>query len=147
MAVPIYIPTNNVWGFPLSTAFLMGSFLYFSSLLKSHCINLFFSLIQFAFLLLMLWTLYQVNYFHFIVSFPGFSLVLSIEINSSILSSWLTCSVPMRLGETVTDSMDVLVWKWLYTVCMCPVALVGELDLTWAWVTSFPTVFWQVSRW
>ena len=37
----------------------------------------------------------------------------------------------------------VLLWEHPYVVYMCPVALVGELDLKWAQTASFPGVCWQ----
>ena len=38
-------------------------------------------------------------------------------------------------------------WQHPYTDCMCPVALVGKLDLKWAQVTFFPRVspWWEVA--
>lgn len=31
--------------------------------------------------------------------------------------------------------------------CMCPVPLLGGLELTWTYATSFARVFWQLSLW
>ena len=38
-------------------------------------------------------------------------------------------------------------WKHPYTVCLCPVALVGEMDLTGTQVTSYIRVCWLLSPW
>ena len=37
------------------------------------------------------------------------------------------------------SSNGVLEWLCPYAVCLYPVALVGELDLIWAWITPSPT--------
>ena len=105
-----------------------------------------FSLIQLEFLLLLLWILYLVNYlFHYLC----FSLALSMETNSSIFSFCLTVSVSMILGETATYCCleGVSLCGSIPIQPVCPVVLVGELDLTWTQVMSFLRVCWQLSLW
>ena len=55
----------------------------------------------------------------------------------------------MKLGKTVTILVlkGVFLCECPYTVCMCSLALVGELDLLWAWVMSSSRVCWQLLPW
>lgn len=58
--------------------------------------------------------------------------MLSFETNLSV-SHFASFSVSMKLGETFTypglGGGSVLLWECPCAVCVCPVALVGELDL------------------
>ena len=83
-----------------------------------------------------------------LVVFYGFSLVLSLK-QTPLSSNFAYYS----LYEIKWDSYllwfwkCVLVWEDLYIVCVCPVALMGELNLTWMQAKSFPRECWQLSSW
>ena len=73
-----------------------------------------------------------------------FSLVHSLEIKTSVLFC-LTCYVCMKLGETVNHySLEVLKrCSWMrasYVLCLCPLALMLDLDLKGARAVLCPRV-------
>ena len=105
-------------------------FIFSSSLLKSHCVLVFFPLIQLTFLSLMPWIcIWYIVYFYFIVfCFVLFSLLLFQLKPFSVLCPWLAFSVPMKLDEKATYCVHgVFMWEHPYAVWVCPEALVGEL--------------------
>ena len=56
------------------------------------------------------------------------------------------CLCDVRWNSYLSRSWrGVLVWECLYTVCVCPAAIVGELDLMWTRIMSFPRMCWQLS--
>ena len=117
-------------------------FLYFLVLwLNSHCVHLFFSHVPLAFLLLMLWTLYLVNYLCSISCF--FRVFSYCSIWNKFLFLLILLNFPF-LYKTGWHSYlswfsrGVLVWEHLSAVYMCPVALVGGLDLKWSCFMFFP---------
>lgn len=71
------------------------------------------------------------NKFLYLLILLNFFCLYSIRWNSYISCSWRSFQV----------------WEHPYSVCMCPVALVGGLDLTWAQVPSFLSVCWQNQVW
>ena len=89
-----------------------------------------------VFLSLLLWILYQVNYlslFHYFFS-PSrlFSCSFICNIFLCPLIFFLSFSISMKLCEKLTypslEGLCLCVWKCPYAVCICPVALVEELD-------------------
>ena len=84
---------------------------------NSHCVNLFFSPVHLAFLLLLFCTLYQVNYLFIYASlevFRVFSLFLHMkDISLSSYFNFVSMKL-MKLNETVTyHSLEgiLLVWE------------------------------------
>ena len=56
----------------------------------------------------------------------------------------------MKLGETITSpGLEGMSLEHPYAVCTCPVGLVGEIDLMWAWAASSPgcTGSYRLGRW
>ena len=71
--------------------------------------------------------IWYIVYFYFIVYFFGFSLLLFQLRPLSVLYPWLAFSVPVKLDEKATycGHEGVFMWEHLYTVWVCPEALVG----------------------
>ena len=129
--------------------FWLDLFMFSFSFVK-FCVHLFFSLIQLEFFLLIFWILYLVSClltFHYLI-FSGFffcSFNWDHFFCLLILLNFL-CLYEFRWNRYLLWSRRaVLMWKCTYTVCVCPVALVGELDFMWTQVMSFLRVCWQMS--
>ena len=67
--------------------------------------------------------------------FSIFFCLEKIPLSSHLLN--FLCLYEVRRNSYLSSSWrDVLVWEHPYAVYVCPVALVGELDLTWAGLMS-----------
>ena len=122
---------------------LTDSFIYFLvSCSNFHCVHPFFSPVQLAFLLLMLWTLYHVDYLYHISVFSRFfffNKFLCFPIFSFCLPS-----VSVKLGEIVAYSFLKECPCVVVSLCSphCPV-----LGLKWAYGIPSFGVSWQLPPW
>ena len=82
----------------------------------------------------------------FFFFFPGV-FFFSLESSSSAFSFYLTSSVSMNVGETVTycSLKGVFLCGSIHMQTLCPGSLERELDLMWMQVRSFLRMCWQLS--
>ena len=113
---------------------------------NSQSIYPLFSPIQLAFLLLLLWTHYQVNYL--LLFYQDSFQVISWFLKYIPLSSpfFLTFSVSRKLGVSYLDSKAVLLCDNVLIHSVTTTEWIKELDLKWAWATSSREC-WQPPLW
>ena len=101
----------------------------------------------------MLWALYLVIYLCFLSCFFFFPSVFSSSLIWNTSPCLLILFTFLCLDEILWESYlswsgrGVLVREHPRAVCVCPVALVGELDGKWAGVGSSPMVCWELVPW
>ena len=147
------IPSSVFFAQLLYTWAITVFFFFSSSLLKYSCCS---SIISPSFISILFYCfeffIRQISYLLFtrVLIKVLVALVLSTETNSYNFLFFLSFSVSLTLGKAITYSSPwkwFLVWECPYEVCVCPMALVGELDLKWAWTVSSPGVWWQPLHW
>ena len=96
---------------------------------------LFFSLIQLAFLLLVLWTLYLIPFISDSCCFFRVFCCCSFTLNKFLrLLIFLNSLYDIMWCSSLPQSWRLSLCGSASAVCMCQVALVGGVDLMWAWV-------------
>ena len=100
---------------------------------------------------LLQWTMFCHNFGIYLVSYSPLSLVvffwlffLFFHLEQIPMSSYfilLSLSLWISVSHLPIQSWRyALVWECTCAVCMCPVALLGRLHLTWAWCRVFSQV-------
>ena len=91
---------------------------------------------------------YFISYFFGLFSWE-FSSILSIETNFTvkmlILLNFL-CAYEIQWDSYLLSWKSVLLWECLYAVFICPVHMVGDLDLMRKQIMSFLSVCWQLRK-
>lgn len=113
--------------------YFVGSFLFLLSMYQCLCQHQLFT-----------WLFFSFSGFSYIQDFSPCSFVRNKSL--SLLISQTFCLYEFRWNSTLPPVLKVYPCV-SSSLCryFCPVALVGELDLNWMWVTSSPIRNWQLS--